>query len=84
MSYSYGFTLHVPHPKTKAANTFVQAKRAGASQMDFLRALVERNIADGVFVPHTSFCDTEIPQGKEDGPLHPRQDEQPVTLIDND
>ena len=52
--------------------------------MDFLRALVERNIADGIFVPHTSFCDTEIPEGVEDGASRPRQDEQPVTLIAHD
>jgi len=80
--HPYGFTLHVPHPKTKAANTFVRAKRAGASQMDFLRSLVERNIADGVFVPHTSFCDTQIPENEAGGPL--RQDEQPATLITHD
>ena len=82
--HPFGYTLHVPHPKTKAANTFVAAKRAGASEMDYLRALVERNIADGVFVPHTGFCDHDRPDSVEaDGPLR-RQDEKPVTLIQHD
>jgi len=84
--HPFGYTLHVPHPKTKAANTFVQAKRAGASEMDYLRSLVERNIADGVFVPHTGFCDYRRPDTVEaDGPLSQRMvDEKPVTLIQHD
>ena len=56
--HPYGYVIHVPHVKTKAANTFVQAKRRGESDMDNLRALVETEVAMGSFIPHTRFCDT--------------------------
>jgi hypothetical protein len=54
--HPFGFVIHVPHVRTRAANVFVQEKRRGASQMDDLRARVEAEVAEGKYVPHTVFC----------------------------
>ena len=63
--HPYGYVIHVPHVKTKAANTFVQAKRRGESDMDNLRALVETEVASGTFIPHTRFCTSRSQKYKE-------------------
>jgi hypothetical protein len=54
--HPYGFAIHVPHTRTKAANLFVQEKRRGESDMDDLRARVEREIHEGGYKPQTVFC----------------------------
>ena len=54
--HPFGYVIHVPHVKTKASTTFVQAKRRGESDMDNLRSLVETEVAAGIFIPHTRFC----------------------------
>ena len=83
--HPFGYVIHVPHPKTKAANTFVQAKMRGDSFMDHLRSVVEKGIAEGRFVPHTGFCPHEKPDDEEDGlPSDQPEDSQPVTLLNHD
>lgn len=79
--HPFGYVIHVPHVKTKAANTFVLAKRRGASYMDHLRALVEREIAEGHFVPHTGFCPHENPDGSDDAV---GQEVEPLTLLQHE
>ena len=54
--HPYGFVIHVPHVRTKAANVFVLEKRAGHAGNDDLRALVESEIADHTYIPQTVFC----------------------------
>ena len=54
--HPYGFVIHVPHVRTKAANSFVVQKRRGESRMDDLRALIESEVQKGVYIPHTVFC----------------------------
>ena len=82
--HPHGYVIHVPHPKTKAANTFVQAKMRGESFMDHLRSVVERGIAKGRFVPHTGFCPHELPEDEEEGLFNEQDDSQPVTLLTHD
>jgi hypothetical protein len=52
-----GFSIHVPHAKTRAANIFI-AHRKGKTKdpMDVLRAIVEGDIEDGVYKPVTRTC----------------------------
>lgn len=80
--HPFGYVIHVPHVKTKAANTFVLAKRRGDSYMDYLRALVEKDIADGWFIPHTGFCPHKGPDSSVN--ISPPIDEKPVTLLQHD
>jgi hypothetical protein len=58
--HPFGFTIHVPHVRTKAANIFLLQKRAGESKMEVLRAKVEDEVMNaGTFVPMTVFCDAD-------------------------
>lgn len=57
--HPYGFVIHVPHVRTKAANTFVLAKAKGEAGMDELRARVESEVASGHYMPATVFCSME-------------------------
>ena len=54
--HPYGFVIHVPHARTKAAKTFVAEKHRGMSRMDDLRAQVEAEVQMGTYVPATKFC----------------------------
>lgn len=58
--HPFGFVIHVPHVKTKAANTFVLEKRRGESPMDDLRALVEAEVEKATYAPHTVFCPKDL------------------------
>lgn len=55
--HPFGYVVHVPHVRTKAANVFMILKRRGESLMDYLRAEVESEVRKGLYVPHTVFCE---------------------------
>ena len=60
--HPFGFVIHVPHVRTKAANVFVLEKHRGMSRMDDLRAQVEAEVQMGTYIPATLHCSEESEQ----------------------
>jgi hypothetical protein len=54
--HPYGFAVHVPHARTKAADVFVARKHRGESEMETLRVEVERKVARGTYLPVVAGC----------------------------
>lgn len=58
--HPYGYSIHVPHRRTKEANIFVAHKKHGHAAMESLRARIEEEIHEGVFIPVVSGCPEEL------------------------
>ena len=58
--HPYGFVIHVPHVRTRAANLFVLHKQRGHADMEALRLEVESEIEKGSYVPVTDGCKKEL------------------------
>lgn len=54
--HPYGYSIHVPHARTKAADIFVARKHRGASTMDELRQEVQDAVKTKTYIPVTAAC----------------------------
>ena len=54
--HPYGYAIHVPHSRTRAADRFVAHKKSGQAEMENLRAEIEREIDSGTYIPVTANC----------------------------
>lgn len=55
--HPYGYAIHVPHHRTRAADRFVAHKKSGNAEMDTLRLEVEQEIDGGQYVPVVAGCE---------------------------
>ena len=75
--HPYGFTIHVPHVRTRAANLFVLHKQRGEALMEELRQAVEVEIRQRTYVPVIRGCKPAVEEEEE-------EDAVPVELIEED
>ena len=54
--HPYGFAIHVPHVRTRAADIFVARKQRGEAEMEELRLLVESEVKSGKYIPAVREC----------------------------
>eukprot|EP00890_Picochlorum_soloecismus_P001278 jgi/Picsp_1/2150/NSC_05615-R1_glycosyltransferase-like protein large1 len=54
--HPYGYAIHVPHSRTRAADRFVAHKKSGQAEMENLRAEIEKEIDSGTYIPVTANC----------------------------
>lgn len=64
--HPYGFVIHVPHVRTRAADVFVARKQRGEAEMEELRIAVEEEIKAGKFFPATNSCQQDKKKADED------------------
>jgi hypothetical protein len=65
--HPYGYSIHVPHPRTHAANLFVAQKHRGESAMEELRLEVEWDILHGKYQPVIANCKGKPEEEEEEG-----------------
>ena len=63
--HPYGFAIHVPHVRTRAANLFVLHKHRGLAEMEELRLEVEAQIKKKTYVPVIQGCKPQLEEEEE-------------------
>ena len=64
--HPYGFVIHVPHVRTRAANLFVLHKARGQADMEELRLEVETQVRKRAYVPVTDGCKKDLEEEGEE------------------
>jgi len=64
--HPYGFAIHVPHRKTRAADIFNIRKVRGIAEMDELRIRVESEVKRGTYVPAIENCPSSVESNEKE------------------
>ncbi|KAG7673128.1 hypothetical protein Ndes2526B_g05297 [Nannochloris sp. 'desiccata'] len=72
-AHPYGFAIHVPHVRTRAANLFVLHKQRGEAEMEELRLEVEAQVRRRNYIPMIKGCNPHIEE--EEDPVEPHVDD---------
>ena len=80
-AHPYGFAIHVPHVRTRAANLFVLHKQRGEAEMEELRLEVEAQVKKKSYVPMIKGCRPDIEE-EEDPPVVEDQVENVDRLLE--
>jgi Glycosyl-transferase for dystroglycan len=71
-AHPYGFAIHVPHVRTRAANLFVLHKQRGEAEMEELRLEVEAQVKRKSYIPMIKGCNPHIEE--EEDPVEEADD----------
>jgi hypothetical protein len=77
-AHPYGFAIHVPHIRTRAANLFVLHKQRGEAEMEELRLEVEAQVRRKNYIPMIKGCNPHIEE--EEDPVEPIEDVETESL----
>jgi hypothetical protein len=77
-AHPYGFAIHVPHVRTRAANLFVLHKQRGEAEMEELRLEVEAQVKRKTYIPMIKGCNPHIEEEED-----PEEESPAVDDVEN-
>jgi len=86
-AHPYGFAIHVPHVRTRAANLFVLHKQRGEAEMEELRLEVEAQVRRRNYIPMIKGCNPHIEEEEDpveatgDGEKKSVKEQSPDTAV---